>query len=479
MTLRLILLISIFSTILLVVFLPSCSNNLGEIEVFERSAVNIDLPEILQKGKLTVLAENSSTSFFIYKGKRMGFEYELLKEFAYEIGVELEIKIVNNLDDLLRMLNEGEGDLIACNYTITKERKRKIDFSSPFIRTPQVLIQRKPEGWRKSNSSLGIKNLIRDPNDLAYKTIHVWKNSSYEQRLTHLQEEIGDTIFVSGEEGAVSSEELIEMVSEGLIDYTVTEENIAKINQQYFNNLDINTPISVNQKIAFGLRKTSPLLKARVDRWLKQFMSKKIYKYLNAKYFELKDLPVKRSELGISLRNGQLSEYDVIFKKVAKKYNWNWLLLASVAYKESRFNPNVEGFGGSYGMMQFMPSIGPLYGVFPDSPVEQQICGGMLKLATDFKGWKNIPNHIQREKFTIATYNSGKSHVEDAQRLAKKNGLDPLLWDDNVEIMMLNLSKAEYYTDPVVKNGALRGARTYNYVRSIYKCYLEWVTVYK
>ena len=479
MTLRLKLLMRFFTTIALVIFLSSCGNNQGEIEAFEGNAVNIDLPEILQKGKLTILAENSSTSFFIYRGKRMGFEYELLKEFAIELGVELEIKIVNNLDDLVLMLNEGEGDLIACNYTVTKERKRKIDFSSPFIRTPQVLIQRKPNGWRKTRQSLWNKFIIRDPNELAYKTVHVWKNSSYEQRLNHLQEEIGDTIYVSGEEGAVSSEELIEMVSEGLIDYTITEENIAKVNQQFFDNLDINTPISVKQKIAFGLRKTSPLLKARIDRWLKQFMSKKIYKYLNAKYFELKDLPAKKEEFGLSIRNGQLSNFDATFKRAATKYNWDWLLVASIAYKESKFNPNVQGFGGSYGIMQFMPSIGPLYGVLPDSPVEQQIYGGMLKLATDFKNWKNIPDRIQREKFTIATYNAGKSHVEDAQRLARKNGLDPLRWDDNVEVMMLNLSKAKYYTDPVVQNGALRGARTYNYVRSIYKRYLEWRAVYK
>ncbi len=469
----------ILSTAVILVVLMGCSGSSGELENYRDNAVRIDLPEILQKGKLTILAENSSTSFFIYRGKRMGFEYELLKEFCSELGVELEVKIVSNLDDLTKMLNEGEGDLIACNYTITKERKRYIDFTVPFLKTPQVLIQRKPQGWKKTKSSLWSKYVIRDPNDLAYKTVHVWKNSSYDQRLSHLQEEIGDTIYVTGEEGQVSSEELIEMVAEGLIDYTVTEENIAKVNQQFFDNLDIATPISVRQKIAFGLRKTSPLLKTRIDRWLKQFMSKNIYRYLNAKYFELQDLPVKTEEFVVSIRNGRLSNYDAAFKRAASKYSWDWMLLASISYKESRFNPNAQGFGGAYGMMQFMPNIGPIYGVHPESSPEQQINGGMLKLATDFKSWKSIPDRMQREKFTIATYNAGRSHVEDAQRLAQKYGMDPLRWDDNVEIMMLNLSKSKYYRDPVVKNGALRGTRTYNYVRTIYKRYLEWRSVYK
>ncbi len=469
----------ILPTVLILLTTQGCARKDGALEPFEKNAVGIDLSEILQKGKLTVLAENSSTSFFIYRGKRMGFEYELLKEFCRELGVELEVKIVSNLDDLIGMLNDGEGDLIACNYTVTKNRKRTIDFSVPFLKTPQVLIQRKPKGWNRLKPGLWSKFIIRDPGDLAYKRIHVWKNSSYEQRLCHLQEEIGDTIYISGEEGQVSSEELIEMVAEGLIDYTVVEENIAKVNQQFFENIDIATPLSVRQKIAFGIRKTSPLLKSRIDRWLKQFMSKNIYRYLNVKYFERQNLPVKAEDLVVSIRNGHLSNYDALFKRTASKYHWDWMLLASVAYKESGFNPNAQGFGGAYGLMQFMPNIGPIYGVYPNSSPEQQIQGGMLKLATDFKSWKTIPDQMQREKFTLATYNAGRSHVEDAQRLAQKNGLDPFRWDENVEVMMLNLSKSKYYRDPVVKNGALRGTRTYNYVRSIYKRYLEWRSVYK
>ena len=120
-------------------------------EIFNRPSVEIDLPEIIKKGKLVVLAENSSTSYFIYRGKKMGFEYELLKLFADDIGVELEIKIVKDLDSLIYMVNNGMGDIIACNYTITNERNKQISFSEPFIQTQQVLVQRKPDGWEKMN----------------------------------------------------------------------------------------------------------------------------------------------------------------------------------------------------------------------------------------------------------------------------------------------------------------------------------------
>src|SRR5574343_294709 len=214
---------------LLLVTLTNCSSKKDDVNVIEQPSVDIDLPEIIKRGKLTVLAENSSTSFFIYRGRKMGFEYEILKEFANEIGVTLEVKIVSNLDNLNEMLNNGEGDIIACNYTVTRERNKSIDYSIPFLRTPQVLIQRKPEGWDKLTPAQLEKLMLRDPSKLAHREVHVWKNSSYFQRLLNLQEEIGDTIYIKEEDGLLGTEEMIEMVSEGLIDYTVTEENILSL----------------------------------------------------------------------------------------------------------------------------------------------------------------------------------------------------------------------------------------------------------
>ena len=217
-------------------------------EAFERPGVAIDLPEIIKKGKLTVLAENSTTSYFIYKGKKMGFEYEVLNLFAESLGVSLEVKIVKNMDSLITMLNRGEGDIIACNYTITKDRNRIINFSEPFIQSQQVLIQRKPDGWEDMEEEEWKAELITEASQLAKKEVHVWKNSSYFQRLKHLQDEIGDTIYIEGVKGNIGGEELIEQVSTGIIDYTIAENNIAKVNEQFFDNLYIGLDLSVKQK---------------------------------------------------------------------------------------------------------------------------------------------------------------------------------------------------------------------------------------
>jgi membrane-bound lytic murein transglycosylase F len=450
-----------------------------ELRTFKPSSVQYDLPKILQDGKLTVLAENSSTSFFIYRGRKMGFEYEVLKEFANEIGVVLTIKTIDNLDDITSMLNKGQGDLIACNYTITKDRKKIIDFSHPFIRSNQVLIQRKPDNWKQlSSKAIKASLAVQEPSQLAHKHVSVWKESSYYQRLKNLQEEIGDTIFINGVQGKIGSEELIEMVAEGMIDFTVAEDNIARVNERFFNNLDISVPISVKQRIAFGIRKSSPLLKARLDEWLDDFMKKPTFKYLRHKYFNVASVTLKSQDKYSSLK-GQISVYDTYFKEAAAKYNWDWRLLAALSYQESHFNPLAVSFGGAYSMMQFMPEVGPIYGVHPDSPPKKQIMGGMKKLSVDYKRWNDIPDYIQRWKFAIASYNAGTGHIRDAQRLASKKGLNPLLWDDNVEKMVLNLSKQEYYHDVDVRYGYMRGSITYKYVRSIFARYYEWKDLYQ
>lgn len=464
--------------LLIVVYYIGCERN-NRNQDKTAAVPGIDLPAILKKGKLTILAENSSTSYFIYRGKKMGFEYEILKEFATEIGVDLEIVTITNLDDVNAMLNRGEGDVVACNYTVTNERSKIIDFTVPFLRTNQVLIQRKPDNWETMSANQINSKLLTDPTQLAGKTVNVWGKSTYYQRLVNLQQEIGDTIIIHKETGDFTSEDLIENVSEGIIDYTVVEKNVAQINSHFLDNIDIDLELSVKQKIAFGIRKTSPLLRARINQWLKKFTQKASFKYLKHKYFDLTEIANNVQDPLSSLKGGQLSFFDNYFKQSAAKYNWDWRILASVSYQESKFNPSARGLGGAYGMMQFMPDTGPRFGVYPSSTPQVQIEGGMKLLFTTYKLWNDIPNHDERIKFTLASYNAGTSHVKDAQKLAEKYGMNPKKWDNSVEVMMKNLSKKEYYRDPVVTAGATRGAHTAKYVKTVYARFLSYKSMFR
>lgn len=424
---------------------------------------------IMKRGSLVVLFGNNASSYFNYRGTDMGFEYEILEAFCREFGLELEIKEVENQDELFQSLADKTIDIVAGNLAVTNDRKKKIDFSSPILYTHQVLVQRKKSPG--SNSTY-----IDDVIELSNKKVNVWQNSAFYSKLKNIQNEIGDTIYIYGENGDMSVDYLIEQVSDGTIDYTISDQNIAVINQFYWDNIDISLDVSFTQKIAFGLSKNQPMFKAALDSWLKEFMQTDSYRYLKYKYFEL---PIT-AQKALQLDHPENATGIIrIIKRKTKHTQLNWELVVALVHRESRFNPNIIGLGGAYGLFQFMPHIGHHFDVFPNSTVEEQIEGGIRLLQQNYNLWKNIESHEERLKFTLAGYNSGASHVYDAIALAKKHHLNPHKWDNNVALMFAKLSSPEYYNDPVVKSGSARGVHTVNYVQDVYSNYLRYKNIRK
>lgn len=441
--------------------------------------VEFDLEEIKKRGKLVLLAENSTVSYFIYRGRKMGYEYELIKEYAEHLGVELEVKMIDDLDNIEMLLNEGEGDLVACNYTITKDRAERFNFSLPHSRSAQVLVQKKPDGWRKMKRKYLDTMLIRDPIDLIGKDIHVWSQSSFHDRLVHLSDEIGGQIHIIGHSGEIESEEFLRLVSEDSIQYTVTDENLAKIAQRFYPDLDIELKLSVEQQIAFGVRKNAPDLLKDLNAFIEEKQDKSTFRHIYRKYFEYTANANKAHDEYSSVVGGKISPYDDIIKKGAETLGWDWTILAALIYKESKFKTEKTSWAGAYGIMQFMPGVGQEYGVYPGAPIEVQINGGVKKLRKNFRQWlERIPDSTEAMYFTIASYNAGMAHVEDAQRLAIKYGLDGNKWHENVELMILNLMRSKFYKDELVTAGYCRGTETYDYVRAIMKRSREYETAF-
>ena len=454
---------SIGSIVLLSLFMLTCNTSNDGKDLSKRKPLK-DLAAILERGTLRVLTENGAVSFYEYKDKFLGFEYDILDTFARSIGVDLEVVMISNPKDFVKKLNTFEGDIIACNKPITMSDKELHAFSLPYNHSFQVLIQR-------NNPD----SLIRDISELQNKTLYIRNKSAFVKRILHLEDEIGANIEVRTLPNYPIAEDLIEKVSNGEIDYTIAMENTARIEQSCVTNIDISTLLSVRQNIAFGLRKSDELLKEKLDYFLDDFLYSKAYKVLRNKYFdymEETDFFIRQKDT-ITHEDIRLSDYDEMFKASALKRNWDWRFLASIAYQESRYNPNARGFGGAYGMMQFMPNTGPSFNVYPDSPPEVQIDAGMQYIDKLYNAWDNIESREQRLKFTLASYNAGKGHVEDAVRLAEKLGYNPTIWDENVELMIKLLSDPNYYRKPLVKYGAYRGpAKTY--VKSIYSRYMSW-----
>jgi membrane-bound lytic murein transglycosylase F len=438
-----------------------------------------DLERIKAEGKLTAFIDYSSTSYFIYKGTPMGFEYDLLLRFAEHLGVELDVKPIHNLDPVFDQLNAGEADMVAANLTITKKRLEKVAFTEPHTLASQVLVQRRPKNWRRMTRDQWKSKVITDPIQLAHKKVHIRRNSSFYTRLEHLSHEIGDPILIKEVSGELSTEELIDQVNEGLIDYTIADEHVAKINRSTYPNLDFSTRISFSQKIAWAVRKSSPKLLEEVNAWLSRFRKTTEFAVIYKKYFENSYSYKKRvSSEYYASKSGKISAYDDLVKKYSSSIHWDWMLLSSLIYQESHFDHSAQSWVGAYGLMQLMPETGERYGVDSLSTPEENIRAGVEHLRWLEERWsKTIKDRPERIKFVLASYNVGIGHIIDARNLAKKYGKNPLKWEDNVEEFLLKKSDPNYYRDPIVKCGYCRGIEPYRYVREILKRYEQYRTL--
>jgi membrane-bound lytic murein transglycosylase F len=454
-----------FISFLVIVFF-SCSDNHSSFRTSGEDAVSLDFDLIKKRGKLIAVTDFNSTDYFIYKGEPMGFNYELLTTFADHIGIDIEIITENHIEHAIGMLNSGEADLIAMGITVNSTRKKELLFTEPIDETRQVLIQRKPHGWKSLTADQIDKQLIRNQLDIAGKTIFVQEGSSHAERMATLASEIGDSITVI--EVPFESEQLIRNVAKGEIEFAVCDENVAQVNATYYPEIDISTPVSFPQKLAWGVRKNnSELLLKQLNKWIEIYKNTGSFALLHSKYFRnSRSGTIIRSDY-YALNTGKVSQYDDLIKQFSDTIKWDWRLLASLICQESRFDPDVKSWAGAYGLMQVMPDTGERFGIDITSSPKNNIKAGVMYI-----DWLHsifdlrIDDEDERLNFILASYNAGPGHVLDAMKLAEKNGMDPQKWAD-VETWLLKKSQPRYYNDVVVKNGYFRGTESVTFVSEI------------
>ncbi|NQT78553.1 MAG: transporter substrate-binding domain-containing protein [Bacteroidetes bacterium] len=459
----------------------SCLNDneekLREITA-EPVQTDFSLQNVLERDTLIALTDYNSTNYFIYRGEPMGYQFEMLKQFADHLGVNLKLVITSDMHHAFEMLNNDEVDLIAMGLTVTRDRQKVVDFTIPQIQTKQVLVQRKPENWKKMRTWDEIEEqLIRNPLELAGKTVYVQRGTVFADRLAILANEIGDTIKII-EDPEREVEELITAVANGEIDYTVSDEHIAKVNEKYYPNIDVSTAVSFPQHVAWAVKHGEDSLKFAVNDWILNYNKSVASRYIYNKYFNNpRSVYIARSEY-YSIGGGKISQYDDIIRELSADYDFDWRLVASLIYQESRFQPEVKSWVGAFGLMQLMPATAEIYGIDSTSSAADQIWAGIK-----FIRWidKQLPPEIddpeERIRFMFAAYNVGIAHIYDARRLAEKHGKDPNIWTDNVDFFILHKSDPTYYRDPVVKYGYARGEETYKFVVEIFERYEHYKKV--
>jgi membrane-bound lytic murein transglycosylase F len=427
----------------------------------------VDLPQIIERGVLRATTNLNSTNYFVYRGEPMGFHFELLRLFAEHIGVELEIYATNDPDENLNcLLAENECDVIAIDFPVTKSGSNLVRFIEPHNQERQVLVQRKPDNYHLMRQQDMEALQLRNQLDLDGKTIYVPRNSVFVERLQNLMQETGAAIDIV--EVDYDAEQLIEMVSNGSIDFTVSHEHLARINASYFENIDFRTPLSFPQKLAWAVRRNAPLLQAALSDWMTEFKDTPQFVHLYNRYFNNpRNAYIARSPFS-SLGGGKISVFDSYFRQHADIVGWDWRLIASVAFQESRFNPDAVSWAGARGIMQLMPATAEIFDIDSTSSISDHIYAGVSYLLWLENTLANhIPDSTERIKFVLAAYNVGIGHVMDAIRLAKKHGKNPEVWTGNVDYFVLNKSNPKYYQDEVVRFGFARGSEPYAFVIEI------------
>lgn len=419
-----------------------------------------DFDQIKQKKELTIITLNSSLTYFIYKDEPMGYDYDLSKDFCDHYGLELKIKIAENENRLLEMLKNGEGDIVAYPITIQSELKDSIIFCGPEQISHQVLVQR---------SDLG-DTIITDVTQLIGKEVVVKHDSKYHQRLINLNAELGSDIVIKDvDKDTITSEDLIQMVSEGIIKYTVSDEYVARLNKTYFRNINISLPLSFEQKSSWVVRKDTPFLAKALNEWVKDKEYKRIYSTVIKRYFELSKMPFDGEYIiPKNLPKGSISVFDDIFKKHTKGTDFDWELLAAIAYQESRFKTDLTSWAGATGLMGLMPRTAISLGLNANDRYnpDLSVMASVKLLDKLNKMFLKIEDPSERIKFVLASYNGGNGHVFDAQILARKYGAKDNEWSDVKKYLTLK-SNPEYYNDPVVKNGYFRATETIKYVDQV------------
>ena len=437
------------------------------------------LDSVIKRKKLRAVTDYGSVSYLVYRGEPIGYQYELLKDLTTYLGVELELVIESSLQKSIEMLNNNEIDLLAMGLTVTSERNRQFSFTLPIMTTRQVLVQRKPDGYANMVTADEIEShLLRNTLDLADIRINVQKGTVFAKRLETLSDEIADSIIIINDEREM--EELISAVVSGEIDYTVADEHVALVNARYYRNIDVKTPLSFPQKIAWAAKKGQTGLTDTISSWLNEFNSSLRSRLLYNKYFKnIRSKRIVNSQYN-SYSGGQLSPFDDEIKAAAEIINWDWRLIASLVYQESEFKPNVKSWVGAYGLMQLMPSVMQKYDLDSTSvdPGSQLTAGVKHLIYIQKQLPPDITDSIEQIKFVLASYNCGLGHVLDARRLAEKYEKNQNNWTNSVDSCVLNLSEKRYYHDPVVYYGYVRGEETFNFVEEImrrYKIYCELI----
>ncbi len=411
------------------------------------------LRRIKRHKKLTIITDNSSHGYYLYRSAPMGFEYDLAREFADDLAVDLEV-VTPGWGKIMDALVNHEGDLIASSLTRTPNRMDRVSFSIPYMSVRQHIVV------RKGNSD------ITKISDLNGKTIHIRKHTSYHERLLKLIDEGIDLKLVLYDN--VPTEEFLRRIQDHEIDITAADSNIVRLNRRYYPDIKIACTISGEQEIAWAVRKEDDALRRKINRFFKTIKKNGVYDDIYNRYYAGRDqfdyVNIKKFHIRLDTR---LPEYKPAIIETADMYDLDWRLIAAVIYQESEFDPLAVSYTGVCGLMQLTLPTAVEMQIENRLDPFQSIRGGVKYLKSLYDRFPRIDEN-ERIKFALGSYNVGYGHIRDAQSIAREKGLNPRKWRSMEQILPL-LVYPQYHEN--TRYGYARGTEAVRFVERVLKYY--------
>ena len=400
-----------------------------------------DLDSMIARRYIRVLVPYSKTYYYVEEMKRYGLAYELLNLFEKELNRQLNfnpakvriIFIPVSREHILPLLTGGHADMIASGYTVTTERQKRIDFSSPTVTGIKDIVVGGP-------SAPPIKSIA----DLAGQHIYVRENSSYQESLIRLNDSFRRSglkpLHIEFIGPYLEAEDILEMVNAGLIPFTIISEDLGTLWSTVYTKLNVYTKIAVDSNVLYGwaFRKNSPKLKAAVNKFIPSIRKGSIVGNM------IYDKWLKNKE---RLRNAQSSEalsdlnhFRTLFEKYGTTYSLDWLLLSAQAFQESQLKQETVSHAGAVGLMQVLPSTAanpPINIPEIKKSADNNVHAGVkyMRYLIDYYFAGEQMDPLNRHLFALAAYNCGPGNVRKLRREAVEKGMNANEWFNSVEIL--------------------------------------------
>jgi len=395
---------------------------------------------IKERGHLSVVLEPNTLNYHIYKGEAKGFGLNMIESFCRYLDVPLKVIASTSVSQALYFLDYHVADIMVFNLPETRQGKNIVHYASAMGATTMVLVQR-------SRSSVSMDTTVRfieSPDDFLDDTVFVQRNVFFQPLYNRFFRDAGRDVFLDYSDH--TQEELFRMVSEGDINYTLCQGNVAFMLHQAYRNTDISLVTADSLPFAWGVHHSSDSLLQILDYWIDSIANKRILRraYRNI-YHNPRVVNHFRSDY-FSLTGNRISPWDEQIRHFSKLFWWDWRLVTSLMYTESNFVPGLTSHKNAWGLMQMIPETAAIYGLDTNSTSGHQIMAGVKYLKwIDQQLPEEIRDPKERASFILASYNVGIGRVLALREKARKFGKDPDKWHRNVEYYLLQRSHSDPY----------------------------------